>query len=140
VNYLVDTCVISELVKPRANARVVRWLRARTEATLFLSVLTLGEVQKGVEKLVKGRRRAAIEQWLDEDLHARFEGRVLDVTVEVARLWGKIQGRTEREGRIVPAIDALIAATAMTHEMTVVTRNESDIARAGAHVFDPWAP
>lgn len=135
---LLDTCVISEFVKPRPNAAVLEWLDRCDETGLYLSVLTLGEIRKGVEKLPNTKRRRALHAWLDQDLTPRFDGRILDVTREVALAWGAIQGQSERSGSALPVIDALIAATALTYDLTVVTRNESDMGRSGALVFDPW--
>jgi predicted nucleic acid-binding protein len=130
--------VISEFVKPRPNAAVLEWLDQRDETGLYLSVLTLGEIRKGIEKLPNTKRRRALQAWLDQDLTPRFDGRILDITLEVALAWGAIQGQSERSGSAIPVIDALIAATALTYDLTVVTRNESDMSRSGAIVFDPW--
>jgi toxin FitB len=139
VRYLLDTCVLSEFTKPQPSPRVVAWLAGREEASLLLSVLTFGELQKGIEKLPTSRRRTSLQAWLDHDLRQRFAGRVLDVTEEVALLWGRMQGEAERRGQTLPVIDSLLAATALTHGLVVVTRNEADLGRTGVRVVDPWA-
>lgn len=102
-----------------------------------VSTLTFGELEKGIAKLATTRRRAALEKWFGA-LRERFQGRVLAVDDVVALEWGRISARVEREGRPVPVVDALIAATAIVHGLAVVTRNTSDIARTGAPIVDPW--
>ncbi|MCX5759394.1 MAG: type II toxin-antitoxin system VapC family toxin [Candidatus Hydrogenedentes bacterium] len=138
MKYLLDTCVISEMVKPRPNKGVVQWLSERGEETLFLSVLTIGEIQKGIAKLVDGKRKESIQTWLDEDLRLRFSERILAVDEDVASTWGIIQGNAERGGRSIPTIDGLLGATAIAHNLSVVTRNEDDIGMTGARIVNPW--
>ncbi|MBN8215764.1 MAG: type II toxin-antitoxin system VapC family toxin [Spirochaetes bacterium] len=138
MNYLLDTCVISELAKPVPEARVVEWIRSCDEDRLFLSVLTLGEIQKGISRLADGKRKNAIQRWLDGELRVRFEGRILPIDEEVALGWGLMQGEAEAKGRRVPALDGLIAATALVHQCTVATRNTADVEPTGARVFNPW--
>ncbi len=139
MKYLLDTCVLSEFVKPWPSARVVAWLAARPEASLFLSVLTLGELQRGIERLPSSRRRTSLQAWIDLDLRERFAGRLLDVTEKVALTWGSVQAEAENWGQTLPAVDALLGATALVHGLVVVTRNEADLGRTGARVVDPWA-
>lgn len=139
MKFLVDTCVLSEATKKRPNAGVVAWLTDVDETLLCTSVLTLGEIRKGIEKLPASKRKHALESWLDRDLRERFAGRVLDVTQDVALRWGQIQGHAEARGETLPVIDSLIAATALVHGLTVVTRNDTDVARSGARTLDPWA-
>ncbi|TKC96461.1 type II toxin-antitoxin system VapC family toxin [Polyangium fumosum] len=139
MKYLLDTCVLSEFAKPRPNPNVLAWLEERDEAALFLSVLTLGELQKGIEKLPNSRRKTALQEWLDHDMRERFAGRLLDVTEEIALTWGRLQGEVERRGQTLPVIDALVGATALAHGLVVVTRNETDIGRTGVRIIDPWA-
>jgi len=138
VKYLIDTCVISELVKPRPNRAVVGWLRDCDEERLFLSVLTIGELQKGIARLPPSKRRTSLEMWVDQNLRDRFAERTLPVDVEVAERWGQLVADAERRGEPVPAIDSLIAATALTHGLTIITRNTDDMRRCGASVLDPW--
>ncbi len=138
MSYLLDTCVVSELVKPAPDAQVVAWLRHQPEEQLYLSVLTLGELQKGIARLRDGRRRRSLQAWLDGDLEQRFAGRVLALTRDVARAWGRVQAQAEQQGRRLPLFDSLIAATALTHDAAVVTRNEDDVRPSGVRVVNPW--
>lgn len=136
--YLLDTCVLSELAKPRPDAGVVRWLEEVDETALYLSVLTLGELEKGIARLAPSARRRKIEQWVREDLAARFQGRVLEVDSKVAERWGVLSGAAEARGKPLPVIDALIAATGEVHGLEVVTRNTADLERCGARCVNPW--
>jgi len=138
VRYLLDTCVISELVRPRPDQGVVEWLANREEESIFLSVLTLGDIQKGIAKLKNGNRRDAIQRWLDTELRERFSERTLPVDDEVTLAWGLIQAEAELQGTPVPTIDGLLGATAVAHNLTIVTRNEQDILPTGARVVNPW--
>ncbi|MCD4751348.1 MAG: type II toxin-antitoxin system VapC family toxin [Thermoanaerobaculales bacterium] len=138
MSYLLDTCVLSELIKPRPNAAVCQWVAAQKEHRLFLSVITIGELQKGVSKLSPGRRRTKLQRWLEGDLLIRFQGRLLGIDTTVAGEWGVMLGEAESRGRPIPVIDALIAATARVHHCAVVTRNETDIKPTGIDVVNPW--
>lgn len=138
MTFLLDTCVLSELVKPRPNPMVCDWVAIQEEHRLFLSVITIGEVQKGITKLPSGQRRDDLQQWLGRDLLLRFDGRILPIDTAVAEVWGTMLAEADRRGRPVPAIDALIAATAKAHGCTVVTRNEADIEPTGVSVLNPW--
>jgi predicted nucleic acid-binding protein len=138
MNYLLDTCIISELIKPMPNPKVVNWVRDCSEETLFLSVLTIGEIQKGIAKLPESEKREILQFWFEHDLPRRFEGRIIDITPQVARKWGEIQGKAEQEGKKMPAIDGLIAATGLVYNLTVVTRNTSDVEVSGVQTFNPW--
>jgi predicted nucleic acid-binding protein len=138
MRYLLDTSVISELVKSKPQRSVLDWAEACDEHSLFLSILTLGELQEGVTKLAQSKRKEFLQSWISNDLIQRFRSRILSVDEEVAVVWGRIQGEAERRGRPMPAVDSLIAATAVAHQMTVVTRNSSDIEESGVSVFNPW--
>ena len=138
MRFLLDTCVLSELVRPRPDAGVVEWVESQDEESLCISVLTLGELHKGVAKLPDSRKRRRLARWLETDLRKRFEGRVLTVNAEVAVKWGEIQGRAEAGGETLPVVDSLLAATALTHDLSIVTRNTSDIERSSAQVLNPW--
>ena len=135
MSFLVDTCALSELVKPKPSSDVSDWFDAAAPEALFVSVLTLGEIRKGVEKLEGGRRRARIATWLETALPAWFEDRVLPVDAGVADEWGRLMARLPRP---IPAIDSLIAATAIRHRLAIVTRNESDFAASGVDILNPW--
>ena len=134
MSFLVDTCVLSELIKPRPARQVSEWFDAAPPDALFVSVLTLGEIRKGIEKLPDGRRRAQIVAWLDTELPDWFEDRVLSIDAGVADEWGRLMARPGN----IPAIDGLIAATALRYRLAVVTRNVSDFAAAGVDLLNPW--
>ncbi len=135
MSFLLDTCVVSELVKPEPEPLVSEWFRAAPPEALFVSVLTLAEIRKGVEKLPHGRRRARIAAWLEIELPFWFEGRVLPVDFAVADEWGRMLARVERP---VPVIDGPIAATALSHRLVVVTRDEGGFAPSGVDIVNPW--
>lgn len=138
MSFLLDTCVLSELVRPRPEPAVIEWIRAQTEERLHLSVLTIGEIEKGIVKVRDEQRREKLRRWLDEDLRQRFAGRLIDVTPEVARIWGRVQGEAEKAGRKMPVIDGLIAATALCFGWHVVTRNEDDLRASDVEIVNPW--
>jgi hypothetical protein len=135
VSYLIDTCALSEIVKPKPDRRVVDWFESAPQEALHVSVLTLGEIRKGIEGLPDGRRRARIAAWLETELPAWFEDRVLPVDVGVADEWGRLLARTRHP---VSAVDSLVAATALRHRLTIVTRNVSDFAFDGIDNINPW--
>jgi len=137
--YLLDTVTISEVTRPQPDEGVLDWLAVHyTDA--WLSVITLGELRKGILSLAPGRRRADLTAWLDSDLMARFAHRIAPVTVDVAHEWGRLVAEAGRDGATVPALDGLIAATAAVHGLTVVTRNARDFAWAGIPATTPWRP
>jgi predicted nucleic acid-binding protein len=139
MSYLVDTCVLSELTYPRPAAAVVAWLREADPDSLYVSSLTLGEIEKGVERLATGSKKARLRRWAEE-LCTEWRDRIVSVDEVVAIEWGRLLARAETRGQSLPVIDALIGASAVVRGLTVVTRNESDIARTGAAIFDPWQP
>ena len=138
MKYLLDTCLIYELVKKEPNPGVVNWLDEQDEQTLFLSVLSLGELQKGISKLPGDTKKGELQAWIGLDLVERFTGRILDIDLETALCWGRIQGEAEKEGLKLPVMDSLIAATASAHGLMVVTRNVRDLERCGVRVCNPW--
>jgi hypothetical protein len=138
VSWLLDTCVVSELVRPRPKASVVSWILDRDEDELFLSVITIGELAKGIARLPVSPKRIALEQWVRRELADRFRGRLLAVDTSVAARWGALVGASEVRGQPLPVIDSLIAATSLHHDFTVVTRNSDDLERCGARCFNPW--
>jgi len=139
MKYLLDTCLVSELVKKDPNPAVVSWLDEQDEQKLFLSVLNLGELQKGISKLPDGAKKEELQAWVALDLVERFTGRILELDLETALCWGRIQGEAEQAGEKLPVMDSLIAATAKAHGLVVVTRNVRDIERCGVKVCNPWA-
>ena len=134
--YLLDTNVLSELVRPRPETRVVEWIEAADEAMLYLSVLTLGEIRKGVAAVSHGKRRTRLETWLEVDLPARFAGRIVPIDVHIADRWGVIAAEAKRKGETLSVIDGLLAATALHRNLTVVSRNVAHFPIA--QVFNPW--
>ena len=134
MSLLIDTCVLSELIKPRPSRQVSEWFDAAPPDSLFVSVLTFGEIRKGVEKLPDSRRRARIAAWLETDLPAWFEDRVLSIDAGVADEWGRLMAQPGN----IPVIDGLIAATALRRRLAVVTRNEADFAATGVDWVNPW--
>ena len=135
MSYLVDTCALSELVRPTPAPQVVEWFETVPPEALFISALTLGEIRRGAEKLPDGRRRNRIIGWLEIELPAWFEDRVLPVDAAVADEWGRLTAHLKQQ---MPSIDSLIAATAMKHRLTVITRNVADFAPAGIEIVNPW--
>ena len=138
MKYLLDTNVISEWIKPRPDAGVVAWLAAADEDDLYLRVLAFAEIRLGIELLTEGPKRSRIGTWLDADLAARFEGRIIDIDRAIAEAWAAIIARGRARGATPPVLDAFLAATAMVHEMALVTRNERDVADLGVPVLNPW--
>ncbi len=136
--FLLDTNIISELVKPRPEPAVVRWVEEIDENLMYLSVLTLGEIRKCVAALPHAARRMQLEAWVESDLRLRFSKRILSIDEAVADRWGVLAGQAQKDGRGLPVIDGLLAATAIHHNLTLVTRKTSDLATTGAMLFNPW--
>lgn len=135
MSYLIDTNAISELLRARPEPRVAEWFDRAAPESLHISVLSLGELRKGVESLPAGARRERIGAWLEVELPEWFEDRVLPIDAGVADLWGRLLGGI---GRPVAAVDSLIAATALRHRLRLVTRNVEDFRFPGLEVVDPW--
>jgi len=138
MNYLLDTNVISELISKRSNKKVVEWLDRLDSNTIYLSVITIGEIRKGIEKLPSSKRKERIKEWLEGDLLLRSQGRILEITTEVMLIWGELTGRLKKEGRPITAIDSLIAAIALQGNYRLVTRNEHDFQYTGVTIINPW--
>jgi predicted nucleic acid-binding protein len=138
--YLLDTNCVSELVRVKPEPHVVEWMEATDEAVLYLSVLTLGEIRKGLAGLPQGRRRTHLETWLEVELQARFAGRILAIDASVADRWGLLAAQAKSRGISLPIVDGLLAATALHYNLTVVTRNASDFGHAQVQVLNPWEP
>lgn len=139
MNYLLDTCLVSELAKPRADRGVLAWLKSVPEDRLHLSVLTLGELQKGIVKLKDRDRTRRLRQWLDAEVRTRFAGRILDLDEETLLAWGELAGNAENRGKPLPVVDGLLAATAIARHLTLVTRDTVDLAATGVATLNPWA-
>jgi len=136
--FLLDTNCISELVRPNPEPRVMEWMDAADEALLYLSVLTFGEIRKGIAGLAQGKRRTHLETWLEVDLQARFSGRILAIDFIIADRWGLLAAESRRKGKTLSVIGGMLAATALHHNLTVVSRNGRDFTAAEVQVLNPW--
>ena len=136
--FLLDTNCISELVRPKPERRVMEWMEAADEAMLYLSVLTVGEIRKGLAALPQGKRRTQLEAWLEVQLQARFAGRIVPIEAAIADRWGLLAAEAKRRGTVLPIIGGLLAATAIHHNLTVVSRNISDFTNIQVPVLNPW--
>jgi toxin FitB len=137
--FLLDTNIISELVKPKPESKVTTWIDSTDEGLLHLSVLTLGELREGIASLRDASRRVMLEAWLDSDLIPRFAERILPIDVAVADRWGRLAADAAAAKSPLPVIDGLLAATALDQDLTFVTRNTKDVAVTGVPVFNPWS-
>ena len=139
MKFLIDTCVISEIIKPKPNEKVVAWMRENAEENMYLSVLTFGEIEKGIEKTADPAKKKKLQNWIENELTDRFKHRIIKIDMTVASRWGNEQGKTERAGKPMPAIDGLIAVSGLVHNCVVVTRNVADMQQCGVELFNPWA-
>jgi predicted nucleic acid-binding protein len=138
--FLLDTNCISELVRPKPEPRVLEWMEAVDETLLYLSVLTLGEIRKGLAGLAQSKRQTLLENWLEVELQPRFSGRIMSIDTAIADRWGLLTAEAKRNGKPLSIIDGLLAATALEHNLTVVSRNTSDFANTHVPVLNPWEP
>jgi predicted nucleic acid-binding protein len=138
VNFLLDTNVVSEPMKPQPDASVMQWLAQADEAGLFISVVTITELRYGAERMAVGRRRKALEEWLQNELPIRFDQRIIPVDADVADACGRLVARNESLGRPIEPRDAFIAATAEVYGLTLVTRDTSDFQSTIKNLLDPW--
>ena len=136
--FLVDTNVLSELTRLKSDPQVEEWLNNADDEQLFLSVISLGEILKGITILPESRRRQQLQQWVEETLRPWFDGRILPITADIAGRWGILGGECQLRGRALTMADGLIAATALEHDLTVVTRNVRDFAHLGVGILNPW--
>ena len=137
--FLLDTMVVSEAIRPTPSLAVLEWLRETAQDLLFLSALTIGEIQFGISRLATGQRRRSLENWLKSRILPVFDGRILPIDEHVSKTWGELAARASKVGVRAGAVDELIAATAATHGLSVVTRNVGDFSTYGVHVTNPWA-
>lgn len=137
-DFLLDTCAISELIKPNPNAGLIHWMQKSSEDQLFLSVLTLGEIQQGIEKLPDGKKKEKISHWFNFELLQRFEGRIISLGEKEALYWGSISGKANAKGHTPPVIDALLAASAACNQLKVVTNDTVHFEKLGVAVVNPW--
>ena len=138
MKYLLDTNVLSEFRKKQPNPSVITWLNQVEPETIYLSVISVGELKKGIEKLSDEMRRQTLQAWLEDDLLVRFHGRLVSLDVEALLIWGALVARLELQGKPMPVMDSLIAALAVQGDFTLVTRNEADFAYTGVKTFNPW--
>ena len=145
MSYLLDTCILSKLrkINRQPDPQLENWISKHNENYYFMSVLTIGEIQSGIRKLnLKNKdekqKRLILENWFFEELIPRFHNRILAVNIEVVITWGRLSGENKQRGISIPVIDGLIAATAIVHDLTVVTENINDFIETGARIFNPW--
>ena len=136
--FLLDTNCVSELVRLTPDPRVLDWMESADESLLYLSVLTLGEIRKGIAVLPQSKRRTRLETWLEIDLQTRFGSRILPIDSAIADRWGFLAAETRAKGKVLSIIDGLLAATAIHHRLTVVSRNVSDFRNTLVQVLSPW--
>ncbi len=137
MNNLLNTCTMSEFTKKLPNEKVIEWFSAQMDETLFLSAITIAEIQKGIEPMASSKKRNELENWLDSVIR-RFNRRVLPFDLQIARRWAVLTATLEKKGRILPTMDSFILATALEHNLTIITRNEKDFADTGAKVLNIW--
>lgn len=138
MNYLLDTCVLSEFTRRKPDENVIHWLENIDDEKLFISAVTIGEIQHGLERMPESHRKTALLAWLNNDLLRRFEGRILSLDTATFILWGSLEARLEMEGHPMAVMDSLIGATALQNKLILATRNISDFLPAGVQVTNPW--
>ncbi|MFZ0962922.1 MAG: type II toxin-antitoxin system VapC family toxin [Terriglobia bacterium] len=136
--FLLDTNIPSELTKPLPEPRVTAWVDTQDNASLYLSAVSVGELRRGFTVLPPGKRRAQLEQWFEQYLLPLFSGRILPVTQSVGNRWGVLGGECQLRGTHLSMADGMIAATALEHDLTLVTRNVKDFAGLGVTLLNPW--
>lgn len=138
MKYLLDTCVISELVAKQPNPTVVEFVDSLDSDDVYLNVITIGKIAKGIEKLPKSKRKQELHTWLREDLLVRFDKKIIPLDTDVLLEWGLLTARLESTGKTLPAMDSLIAATVLAHKFALVTRNVDDFLGANVEIVNPW--
>jgi toxin FitB len=138
MNYLLDTCIVSELIAKQPNQTVLNWLDAQVPTDLYLSVITIGELTRGISRLPTSRRKSTLENWLNADLLSRFSNRIPVLDLATMQLWGHLIGNLEPRGRVLPLMDSLIAAIALQGSFCLVTRNEKDFEGTGVTIINPF--
>ena len=138
MNFLLDTCILSEFTKPQPNEGLLQWMVTFSENSFFISVLTVGELKKGIERLAQSKKKGILEKWLENELRPRFAERTIPINDAVALEWGKMLAENEKKGRTLPTVDSLIAASARTFGLVLVTRNENDFKEAGIQILNPF--
>ncbi|HMD85664.1 MAG TPA: type II toxin-antitoxin system VapC family toxin [Terriglobia bacterium] len=136
--FLLDTNIPSELTKPMPEPRVTAWVDAQDNASLYLSVVSVGELRRGFTALPQSKRRAQLEEWFEQYLLPLFAGRILPITQSIGNRWGVLRGECQLRGTPLNMADGMIAATALEHDLTLVTRNVKDFAGLGVVLLNPW--
>ncbi len=139
MNFLLDTNVLSEPTRPHPDPEALAWLAGADEDEVFISAITIAELRYGIQRLTTGKKRAMLEDWLQQDLRPRFEDRILPVNAEVADTCGRLIAQSESKGRPIAVADGYIAATAVAHGLTLVTRDVSDFEVVVKSIFSPWS-
>ena len=138
MKFLLDTCVLSEFIRKKPSSKLIDWLSSKNENDLYLSVLTIGELQQGISKLDQGKRKLLLQNWLDNDISSRFHHRMIEIDRNIIDHWGRLWGMAMKKGNTMPVIDSLLAATAIAHGMTIVTRNVTDLQLGEVLIRNPW--
>jgi predicted nucleic acid-binding protein len=138
MNYLFDTCVLSEFSRRKPDEKVIRWVDGIDEIKLFISVITLGEIQRGIELLPESLRKTGLLAWMNNGLIERFSQRILPLDSPTLLLWGSLAARVQKAGQPMPIMDSLIAASALQHNLILVTRNTTDFFTCGVQLINPW--
>ena len=138
MNYLLDTCVISEALTKQPNPKVLEFVDNLDPEEVYLSAITIGELYKGIARLPASRRKNDLQAWFEDELLVRYEGKILSLDADVLMTWGGLVAKLEADGCVMPAMDSLIAAIVLTHDMTLVTRNVSDFENSGVKIANPW--
>lgn len=138
MNYLLDTCVLSEFTRRKPEEKVIRWVESIDEEKLFLSAITIGEIQRGIERLPDSPRKTELLVWMNNDLIERFTSRILSIDAQTMFVWGSLVVRMENSGHPISVMDSLIVATALQNNLIIVTRNVSDFLPSGVQVINPW--
>jgi len=138
VAYLLDTCAISEMVAVKPNPNVLSWFQSQNEEMLFLSIITIGEIEKGIYQLPASRKRTLLETWLFDDLAPNFHGRILEINRKLITSWAKMIADLKTKGVVRPSFDSLIEATALHHQLILVTRNVKNFQYSQVTILNPW--
>ncbi len=139
MNYLLDACVISEFTRRESDQKVIHWFEGIDEQTIFISAITIGEILRSIERLPESQRKIEFLGWINNRFIPRFGPRILPLETQPMFRWGSLAARLEASGQTVPLVDTLLAATALQHNLIIVTRYVSDFLPCGVQVFNPWA-
>jgi len=136
--YLLDTCAISEMVSVKPNAKVLKWFESQSEKTLYLSIITIGEIEKGIYQLVQSKKRLRLETWLFDELVPGFQGRLIGIDRKLMTAWAKMIAELKTKGMVRQSFDSLIEATALHHQLILVTRNVKNFQNSQVTILNPW--